>query len=543
MPSFIRSFLRTSKNGVQFLKQSFSDRQFLLALFAALISWVGLAACFPPYTLVDFSFPPAFKGVFSFVVLVPFFIVVSKRSYKEITIIAFVAGFIHHALTFYWLGYVMDSGQDVSTVVAIGMFFLMSYMAVYVVFLGLSFKFLYKRSLLWLYPLVWVGIELVKSKGEISIPWSHIGYTLGGYQTLLQSLAYIGIFGYSVLIIGANICWFYFWKTRKRMFVVYGLLPILFLGITGTLILNNQIPGTEFGDIVVTQPSIVQKDKWIKRNFTAVVDKTIRTAELINSDSADLIVYPETAIPEYMKNVSRVSDRLQKMAYEKHSNILMGSLDYERLPPGGPRKYKVFNSGFLFSRDSTVPIRKYDKNRLVPFSERLPWEDIIPVIQHVNMGEGDFTAGTESPAWDDIRFSAQICYEVVYPYFVRNAIRNGARIIVVITNDAWFRRSTQPYQHANLLRFRAIENGISIIQSANTGISVMYDSYGTVLDKAELYERKAMRKKVPLKNRTTLYSKVGDVVENTVFGFFLILCCWMGYSFFVRLKAGPRRPV
>ncbi|MGL1933716.1 MAG: apolipoprotein N-acyltransferase [Fibrobacterales bacterium] len=518
----------------------FRDVSFLKALGVSTVCWIALAATFPPYKLFSLDFPFAFQGVLSFVLLAPFFVVIKGRPYREVALISFIGGFVHNVCMFYWLSYVMDSGQDVSVVVGIGMVLLMSYLALYVTFLGLSFKFLYNRSLLMLYPIIWVGIELVKTKGEISLPWGHIGYTLGGSQTLMQGLAYIGIFGYSALIVISNLYWFRAWTERKYRYIGYGLAPIVVMAIVGFVILSGRSDSLDTADIVVAQPSIEQREKWIRKDFDKVIDQTLTTADLINSDSADLIIFPETAIPEYLRKVSRLSERIQKLAYDKHSSILIGALDYQRSIKGSIRKYKVYNSGFLFSKDSTVARRKYDKNRLVPFSERLPWEDIIPAIQHLNMGEGDFTAGTESPAWDAIKFSPQICYEVVYPYFIRNAISEGAKIIVVITNDAWFKRSTQPYQHANLIRFRAIENGIPIVQSANTGISVLYDSYGTELDRAELFERKAMRHKVPLKNRTTLYSLIGDGVENIFFALFLIILLWQCYEFVREMKKKVR---
>jgi apolipoprotein N-acyltransferase len=298
----------------------------------------------------------------------------------------------------------------------------------------------------------------------------------------------------------------------------------------GNVILKNAKVSEDTADIVLAQPNIKQKDKWVDNLFDAHIQETKNSIATLSADSVDLIVFPETAIPAYLKNVPDVVSEFKRLAINLHSDILIGSLDYERRNDNSHRKYHVYNSGFLFSKDSGKALLKYDKNRLVPFSERLPWEDIFPFISYLDFGEGDFTSGTESPVWGKIAFSPQICYEVVYPYFIRNAIANGARIVVVITNDGWFGRSTQPYQHANLIRYRAVENGIPIVQSANTGVSVAYDSYGRELVKTEIFTKTAVRQKVPLKNRVTFYSRFGGYIENLIFGIFLIYTGFFIYS-------------
>ena len=109
---------------------------------------------------------------------------------------------------------------------------------------------------------------------------------------------------------------------------------------------------------------------------------------------------------------------------------------------------------------------QYSKQHLVPFSERLPFDNIFPVINYVNLGEGDFAPGDGNKLWgSDYKYSPSICYEVVYPQFVRKVKAEGADLLLNITNDGWFGNSAAPYQHANINRFRAVESGISIARS------------------------------------------------------------------------------
>src|SRR5699024_216126 len=136
---------------------------------------------------------------------------------------------------------------------------------------------------------------------------------------------------------------------------------------------------------------------------------------------------------------------------------------------------------------SAAHFRQYSKLRLVPFSERLPFDDIFPLINYVNLGEGDFSAGDGYEVWNaKIPYAPSICYEVIYPDFVRGARRRGATLLVNITNDGWFGYSNAPFQHANITRFRAVEAGMPIARNANSGISVFYDYKGRILGKTRL---------------------------------------------------------
>ena len=121
-----------------------------------------------------------------------------------------------------------------------------------------------------------------------------------------------------------------------------------------------------------------------------------------------------------------------------------------------------------------------------------------------------------------------ICYESVFPDLIRRFVKMGGKLLVVVTNDAWFGNTSGPYQHAQIAVFRAIENRISIARCANTGISSFIDPYGRIIDETKYNQRANLIKSIPLRKESTFYMQHGDI-----FSFFLVAIS--GLSFITAL--------
>jgi apolipoprotein N-acyltransferase len=172
----------------------------------------------------------------------------------------------------------------------------------------------------------------------------------------------------------------------------------------------------------------------------------------------------------------------------------------------------VYNTAFLI-RPGDKEMYPYRKIKLVPFSEAFPFEVNFPILSRVNLGEADFHRGNEETVYtvnDSLCVAPFICYEIIYPSFVQRRLLKGANLIVHITNDGWFGRTTGPYQHAMMARMRAIENDVAIARCAITGLSMFIDPNGRVLSTTNLYERTILRGRVPVKKADTFYAKHGD---------------------------------
>ncbi len=162
--------------------------------------------------------------------------------------------------------------------------------------------------------------------------------------------------------------------------------------------------------------------------------------------------------------------------------------------------------------DGTVS-GKYDKTHLVPFGEYVPIKRWLPFIGKMVEGVGDFKPGKigHTIKWGTYRLGVQICYEIIFPNLARAMVKNNAALIVNITNDAWYGRSSAPYQHFSMAVFRAVENRRSLVRAANTGISGFIDPAGRIKGKTQLFQEDVMARSMPIITLKSFYTRFGDV--------------------------------
>jgi len=192
------------------------------------------------------------------------------------------------------------------------------------------------------------------------------------------------------------------------------------------------------------------------------------------------------------------------------------------------------NSAFLLSPEGKI-LDYYDKIHLVPFGEYLPLGQILSHLGSVVNEIGEFSSGSRFTIFqvDRWRFGLVICYEVIFPGLFREFTRQGVNFMVNITNDAWFDQSSAPYQHFSMAVFRAIENGISVIRVANTGISGLIDPWGRVLLETPLFRRLALVRPLKLYRENTYYVRYGDLFARScliILGLLLILGYYRSYQ-------------
>ena len=194
----------------------------------------------------------------------------------------------------------------------------------------------------------------------------------------------------------------------------------------------------------------------------------------------------------------------------------------------------MYNSAYLVNHKGREA--RYDKVRLAPFGEFIPWEPVFvflglkPLADELKVG--DFHAGEDVKIFslnDDRKFSTLICIEDMFPSLARRAVRRGAEFLVVITNDAWFSKSAAPYQHLQGSIFRAIENGVPVVRAANTGVSAFVSAGGEVVDRIQdsqghdLFVMGGLVRSIEVGGKKTLYQRGGHW-----FGFFCLILMTAG---------------
>ena len=516
------------------------------ALLLSAIAW-GLFA---------FAFPPLPLGPAALVLLVPWFIVLNRYNRNTAIFATFWSGMLYNTVNYYWIYNVMNVETAPSGLICLGVMLLIAFFSAYSVLaafiytLAKDIRFGGRAWLLALYPIFYAGLEMTRTRGDFAFPWSHLGYVFGNTLEALQALSVIGIFGYTALIIASNMIVAKAiegpWKlsaSDNRTKFVFTKLPlavpaIIFaiLLIHGNIVLGKPEAQPFYGadaqdtpQMAMIQPSIEQGEKWSKARFDSITAKTFGMVNDSVQKGTDLIILAETAVPDHIRRQPATIRELHKLAERHHASILTGALDFHRNEPGNPRKYDIYNASFLFSPEDFHSYKRYIKKHLVPFSERIPFDDIFPILNYVDLGEGDFVPGKETPVYGPYKWTPFICYDAIFGDLVREAINEGSRLMVNITNDGWFGRSTAPYQHLNLVRYRAIENGMPTARLANSGVSAFIDQYGHYDLNTDIFVDAVIQRKMQLKTRETPYQHYGDSVETALLWFFLayVVACFV----------------
>ena len=509
------------------------------ALLLSAIAW-GLFA---------FAFPPLPLGPASLVLLVPWFIVLDRYNRNTAIFATFWSGMIYNTVNYYWIYNVMNVETAPSGLICLGVMLLIAFFSAYSVFaaffytLAKNIKFGGRAWLLALYPIFYAGLEMTRTRGDFAFPWSHLGYVFGNTLESLQALSVIGIFGYTALIIASNMMeakaiespWKLPAGENRTKFILAKLplaAPALIFAallIHGSIVLSKPEAQPFYGAdapdtplMAMIQPSIQQGEKWSKARFDSITAKTFGMVDDSVGAGTNLIILAETAVPDHIRRQPATIKELHKLAARHNAAVLTGALDFHRNAPGSPRKYDIYNASFLFTPDNPHSYQRYIKKHLVPFSERIPFDDIFPILNYVDLGEGDFVPGKETPVYEPFLWTPFICYDAIFGDLVREAINEGSRLMVNITNDGWFGRSTAPYQHLNLVRYRAIENGMPTARLANSGVSAFIDQYGHYDKNTDIFVDAVVQRKMQLKTRDTPYQHYGDSVETALLWFFAI---------------------
>jgi apolipoprotein N-acyltransferase len=447
-------------------------------------------------------------------------------------LLGLLAGAVYFAGTVYWTSGVMAQYGDVPMPLAIVIAgLLVAYLALFPAAFAAAMAWLIGRiglRALLLAPAVWVATELGRTVIFGGFPWALVGYTQTTVLPVAQLASVLGVYGLSALVVLVNAALVSAAVDPTRMrWVTLGTTAGLLLGTTawGTARVSSQTLVSQGTPVRVglVQGNVPQDRKWDPAYEDEILLRYLRLTHQAADDGAQLVLWPESATPFYFEQ-SVKAEAVRLLARERNLWLLFGSDEYE--PHPRPVSY---NSAFLVRPDGTTG-GVYRKVRLVPFGEYVPLRQVLffaaPLVEAVS----DFAPG-EAPVMLPFGrhvVSTAICYEVVYPALIRKGVTQGSHLLTTITNDAWFGRSSAPWQHFEMAAMRAIEQGRYLARSANTGISGIVDPYGRVLMASDLFEEAVLVGEVRLLEGHTLYARIGDVVAyaSTLVTFLALAFAW-----------------
>ena len=493
-----------------------------------------------------FSFALLFAGMpgligcwpLLFVALIPLLYTCLYSTPRNSFVAGLVGAFLYQLATMYWILIVLGQYGGLPIWISVPALILLAlYMAVYPGLFCLLLSRLAGRSwhkersiapLVWAAPVLWVGLDYLRSILFTGFPWMDIGYGLYTQPQLIQAADlgghYLVTFGlvlansFVLAVVDRQRRSVHWNITLERRLLLYACAFLVF--IFGYSYLRYEVVGSQAtralqAKIGVVQGNIDQSLKWSAEKKLQTVEKYISLSErLLENRDTELMVWPETALPFYLQN-DPLADHVGNFVQRNNVWLLTGTPMYEVVEP---KKVRYFNAAVLIDAAARVS-GFYAKRHLVPFGEYVPLRELLPFIEPLVETAGDFTAGDSAGplSMGPVKPGVLICYESIFPDIARQSVAEGANLLVNMTNDAWYGRSSAPYQSLAMAVFRAVETKRSLVRAANTGISGFVDPVGNVWEATAIFEDNAVSMYVPVWGKSTVFARSGWVFGAACF--------------------------
>lgn len=378
------------------------------------------------------------------------------------------------------------------------------------------FYFVWKRTswhiALAALPFIWTAWEWIYLDMEISFGWITLGNSQSYLFWLIQYAELFGVWAISFWIVLFNILMLVLYeryqrhRVRQKWWLESAALAVLMMLpplVYSLVVLETPLPKADKSvTVAIIQPNIDPFVKWGRHQESFVMQKHYDLTErALRTAKVDMILYPETTIPFYILEPYNLFHRetLWAKVREWNTPLLTGFPDVVRYDDSTKRQatarfdrytgkyYDSFNSSMLIIPSLETP-QIYHKMKLVPFAERVPYLDYLPLLSSITIGVAGISSwgrgdefkllSFQTARGDSIKVCGLICYESIYPGLVAEFVRKGTDFLTIITNDGWFGKSYGPYQHAAFARLRCIETRRAMARCANTGVSLFIDRYG-----------------------------------------------------------------
>jgi len=365
-----------------------------------------------------------------------------------------------------------------------------------------------KRCVPWAEALVFAALFTASEwlrASPLGLPWLLAGQTVAFVPPLIQAAAWGGVLavGFPLTALGAGLG-VALHRRSGRPLALPALLALSVPALGGLRLATDSASAGSL-EVGLVQASIPVKERW--RPGSAARSQAIQaglTERLLAEGPVDLVVWPETAIDGNLDEEPGLGRAMTRLADEIRAPVVTGA----RRGIGT----HVHNSVVVF-----VPGvgRKaaYDKRRLVPFAESDPpylgW--LAPLLGRVTVGAA-YEPGTGPRVLHiaGTTVGTPICFEITYPDDLRRVRKEGARLLLNLSNDAWFGKTGFSRLHLAHAVFRAVELGVPVVRAANAGISAVIDASGRFRASTRLFERVTLRVRVPRATRTTFFERYGD---------------------------------
>ncbi|MCX7983343.1 MAG: apolipoprotein N-acyltransferase [Bacteroidetes bacterium] len=508
--------------------------------------------------ILGFSFPPSPFYTLAYIAFFPLFWIYDKTEKLDQSLLyTYIFLLVFHITTLYWVGGFVV-GKDRWMMIAGGVL-LIVHPLLYLPFVWLALVVRKKvgRGIGYVAFIVfWITFEYLHSLTEYAFPWIIIGNSQAYDSSRIQIVEFTSVYGLSFIILMFN-CLLYELTQKiitkegayhnKKIIALSTTLLLIFLlpyiyGISVKENYNYHLPQPI--KIAIVQANIDPWQKWDADSTKYIppekqVEIHLQYSVECARSGIDLLLWPETAIPihiflpRYSKLLQRIQNTIDSLGVSLFTGLPTYSVySYENAPVTADRLgtsdvfIESYNSTVLFDTNG-IPQTVYRKNILVPFAERIPYAEVFKFLIEPlkwNVGISSWGKGTDTTIFEiqpflyqrSVKFASMICYESVFPQYVRAFVKRGAEFLIVVTNDSWWGNTSGAYQHAAYTALRAVETRRWIVQAANGGISLVIDPTGTVQRKTELFQALSFTTSIYPMNVETFYVHHGDLFAKGI---------------------------
>jgi len=390
---------------------------------------------------------------------------------------------------------------------------------------------------------LWTALDHLRSFALTGFPWATLGYAQHENAALLPLTAFTGVYGLSFLTALGGLGALAALRARGRSGTWLASAFVLLMHAVGPLAAAPEARDPDTVRMAVLQGNIDQGVKW----STEWAERTIQIYERLTraaaAEGARLVVWPETAVPGSVNRNDALRERLGGLSGETGATLVVGAVAVEE----GPRGWLFYDSAFVL--EGPTVRGRYDKAHLVPFGEYVPLRGLLGrFLQGVARGIADDNV-TRGPGprplvigipdrRERVTVGVPICYELIFPDLVRRFVRDGAGVLLALTNDAWYGRTGAPYQFLAMTAVRSAENRVWTVRAANTGVSAIIDARGRVREQTAIFEEGFLVADVPLHgdpgsgpSAATYYARHGDRFARA---------CWLAGLTALAVSAAAR---
>ncbi|MDE3105554.1 MAG: apolipoprotein N-acyltransferase [Acidobacteriota bacterium] len=497
---------------------------------------------------------PVWRTAFAWLALTPLLLALVGRDDEAALpvrmglALGYASGFVWYLGNCYWIFQTMHLYGGLAEPVAAGILVLFClYLGLYhALFAGLVVLLrrsrLGRQGALLLSPFVWVAVELARAR-ITGFPWDLLGNTQIDCPLLLRLAPWTGVFGLSFVVATVNALWLLRLQIRERrhtrlaltlagVLLVAGYVALLHWWstpavamptATATLLQENLEVGAENTGPQESKQQMLQSFAYLSEHPAAqflmgmpeqpgtpavVMLRRHREADAVVP--TDLVVWPESPAP-FEESDPEFRTAMSQLARQQQAPVIVGNIGLERTEKNA-RGYLLYNSASLIAADGHFAAR-YDKIHLVPFGEYVPFARLFFFAKNLLNEVGTFDPGQRRTVFDlgGHRAGTFICYESVFGNEVRQFVREGAEVLVNISNDGWYGDTSAPWQHLNMVRMRAVENHRWVLRATNTGVTAAIDPWGRVMASAPRHVRTAITAHFGYEHGLTFYTAHGDV--------------------------------